>query len=95
MHTVKIIAAGFVLLAFCLLVGRYGAGASPATGMATAAKAFLALWLVAAGLNMWVACPEPATRWRRRHRCSRWCSPYRRRSPCWCGGGVPMPSHPV
>ena len=54
MHAVKIIAAGFVLLAFCLLVGRYGAGASPATGMATAAEAFLALWLVAAGLNMWV-----------------------------------------
>ncbi|MGH7631971.1 MAG: hypothetical protein ACREOF_21765 [Gemmatimonadales bacterium] len=49
MHTVKIIAGGFALLALCLLIGRIGG-----VGVATAAKAFLPLWLIAAGVNMYV-----------------------------------------
>ena len=42
-HTVKVIAGGFVLLALCVLIGR-----------ADGAKVFIPLWLVAAGINMWV-----------------------------------------
>ena len=52
MHTVKIIAAGFALLAVCLLVGRL-VGSSPA-GVASTARIFVPLWLVAAGVNMYV-----------------------------------------
>jgi hypothetical protein len=52
MHTVKIIAAGFALLAVCLLVGRL-VGSAPA-GVASAARIFVPLWLVAAGMNMYV-----------------------------------------
>jgi hypothetical protein len=53
-HTIKVIAGGFVLLALCLLIGRWIGGPSPAAGLATAAKVFLPLWLIAAGINMWV-----------------------------------------
>jgi hypothetical protein len=42
-HTVRVIAAGFVLLALCVFVGR-----------ANGARLFIALWLVGAGINMWV-----------------------------------------
>ncbi len=52
-HTIKVIAGGFVLLAVCLLIGRWVGGPTPATGLATAAKVFMPLWLVAAGINMW------------------------------------------
>jgi hypothetical protein len=54
MHTVKVIAAGFALLAICLFVGRWLGGAAPAAGVATGAKIFIALWLVAAAVNMWI-----------------------------------------
>jgi hypothetical protein len=47
-HTVKVIAGGLVLLALCLLIGRWTGHAS------LAAKIFIPLWLVAAGVNMWV-----------------------------------------
>jgi hypothetical protein len=53
-HTVKVIAGGFVLLAFCLLIGRLVGGPAPAAGVATAAKLFIPLWMVAAGINMWI-----------------------------------------
>lgn len=52
MHTVKVIAGGFVLLALCLLIGRLAGG--PAAGVASAAKLFIPLWLVVAGINMWI-----------------------------------------
>ena len=52
-HTLKVIAGGFVLLALCLLIGRWIGGPTPA-GLATAAKVFIPLWLIAAGINMWV-----------------------------------------
>lgn len=43
MHTVKVIACGLVLLTLCLVFGR-----------AAGAKLFLPLWLVAAGVNLWI-----------------------------------------
>jgi len=54
MHTVKVIAAGLVLLAVCLLIGRWVGGPAPAVGLVKAVKVFVPLWLVAAGINMWV-----------------------------------------
>lgn len=53
MHTIKIIAAGFALLIVTLLVGRW-LGQPPAAGMATAVKVFFPLWLIGAGINLWV-----------------------------------------
>src|SRR2546422_11773473 len=52
-HTLKVIAGGFVLLGVCLLIGRWLGGPTPAIGMIGAVKGFIALWLVAAGINMW------------------------------------------
>jgi len=54
MHTIKVIAGGLVLLALCLLIGRWIGGATPGAGVATAAKVFIPLWFLAAGINMWV-----------------------------------------
>jgi len=48
MHTVIVVAGGLVLLAGCLLIGRYTGGAE------TGALVFIPLWLVAAALNMWI-----------------------------------------
>lgn len=53
-HTVKVIAGGFLLLAICLLIGRLVGGPTPAGSVASAAKLFIPLWLVAAGINMWI-----------------------------------------
>lgn len=48
MHTLKILAAGFALLALCLLGGR-------ATGqLVNSAKLFLVLWFIGAGINMYI-----------------------------------------
>jgi hypothetical protein len=52
-HTLKVIAGGFVLLALCLVIGRV-LGVPPAAGLATAAKVFIPLWLIAAAINMWL-----------------------------------------
>ena len=49
MHTVMVITGGFVLLGLGLLIGRM-----TGSTMATAALYFLPLWLIAAGINMWV-----------------------------------------
>jgi hypothetical protein len=54
MHTIKIIAGGLVLLALLLLLGRWLGGTAPGAGLATAAKLFIPLWLIAAGINMWI-----------------------------------------
>jgi hypothetical protein len=52
-HTIKVILLGFVLLGLCLLAGRLLA--SPGlVGLATAAKIFIPLWLLGAGINMWL-----------------------------------------
>ncbi|PYO41675.1 MAG: hypothetical protein DMD33_13295 [Gemmatimonadetes bacterium] len=53
-HTIKVIAGGLVLLGLCLLIARWIGGPTPATALATAAKVFIPIWLVAAGINMWV-----------------------------------------
>ncbi len=53
MHTIKVIAGGFLLLGVFLLFGRWiGGGASSA--LATAARVFIPIWLIAAGVNLWV-----------------------------------------
>lgn len=53
-HTLKIIAGGLVLLGLFLLAGRLMSPSSPITGMATAARWFVPVWLIGAGVNMWV-----------------------------------------
>jgi len=52
MHTVMVLAGGFALLGICLLAGKLVGGSTGA--LAKAALAFLPLWLVGAGINMWV-----------------------------------------
>ena len=52
-HTIKIIAAGFGLLGLCLLIGAWLGSPTSVTGLATAAKVFIPVWLVGAGINMW------------------------------------------
>jgi hypothetical protein len=52
MRTITIILGGFVLLGLFVFVGRW-VGAS-ATSLGTAAKIFIPIWLIAAGLNMWM-----------------------------------------
>ena len=51
MHTLKVIAGGFALLALCAIAGRLVAGGR---GSAVAMKVFLALWLIATLVNLWV-----------------------------------------
>ncbi|HTC79729.1 MAG TPA: hypothetical protein VK657_14025 [Terriglobales bacterium] len=50
-HTIKVIGGGVVLLALGLLLGRSFDGR---VGLTIAAMAFVPLWLIAAGVNMWV-----------------------------------------
>lgn len=53
MRTVLFLVAGFLLLGGSLLLGRlFSANYPAATGVATVA--YLALWLLIAGANMWV-----------------------------------------
>ena len=54
MHTLKVIAGGLILLAVCLLIGRLVGGQAPAEGAAGAAKLFIPLWLLVAGVNLWI-----------------------------------------
>jgi hypothetical protein len=52
MHTFVVIGGGFALLLSCLLLGyAFGAGLP---GLVTGAKLFIPLWLVGAGLNLWL-----------------------------------------
>jgi hypothetical protein len=53
-HTIKVIAAGFALLVVCLLAGRFIGDGSQSASIARAALAFVALWLLGAGINMWI-----------------------------------------
>jgi hypothetical protein len=53
MHTIMVMAGGFVLLGICLLAGHFIGGNSP-SGLASAAKYFIPIWLVTAAINMWV-----------------------------------------
>jgi len=51
MHTLLVIAGGFVLLAVCLLTGRAIGGSA---GLGLGALIFLPLWLIGAGINMYL-----------------------------------------
>lgn len=53
MRTLIIVAGGLLLLGIALLAGRWigGAGNAP---LVTAARIFIPIWLVIAGINMWV-----------------------------------------
>jgi hypothetical protein len=48
MHTIMVMAGGLLLLAACVLIGRFTGG------MEKGALAFIPLWLVAAAVNMWI-----------------------------------------
>jgi len=49
MHTLIVILGGLVLFGVCLLLGRWSG-----IGLAKAALCFVPIWLIAAGVNMWV-----------------------------------------
>jgi hypothetical protein len=51
MHTIIVLAIGFGLLGLCSLAGRV-LGGIPAA--ATAALAFIPLWFIGAGINMYI-----------------------------------------
>ena len=53
MRTLIIIAAGFALWGVCLGVAKLTADASPSSTL-VATIVFAAIWLIAAGANMWV-----------------------------------------
>jgi hypothetical protein len=53
LRTAIIILGGFLLLGLCLVAGRWIGGTGTETTM-TAAKVFIAIWFVAALLNVWV-----------------------------------------
>jgi hypothetical protein len=53
MHTVKVIGAGIALLGVFLLAGRLLGRGEPGA-LATAAKAFIPVWFLAAAINMWM-----------------------------------------
>ncbi len=48
MHTLKVIAGGIALLGLVLVIGRW------VGGPAAAAKLFIPLWFIAAGINLWI-----------------------------------------
>jgi hypothetical protein len=49
MHTVIVMAGGFVLLGLCAFGGHWLGGAG---GIAAGALVFLPLWLIGAGINL-------------------------------------------
>lgn len=51
MHTAIVISSGFVLLALCALVGYFAGGKA---ALPAAMLAFLPLWLIGAGINMYM-----------------------------------------
>jgi hypothetical protein len=53
-HTLKVIGGGFVLLGLFLVAGRLLGPSGQPGGIATAARWFLPVWLIAAAVNMWV-----------------------------------------
>jgi hypothetical protein len=49
-----VIAGGVVLLGAFLLAGRLLNSGAPVNGMATAARWFIPVWLIAAAINLWL-----------------------------------------
>lgn len=52
MHTAIVLGGGFSLLLTCLLLGHAIGDGMP--GAIAGAKLFIPLWLIAAGINMWI-----------------------------------------
>lgn len=50
----KVIGLGFALLVVCLVVARLTGGPNEAAAVARAAVIFVGLWVVGAGINMWM-----------------------------------------
>jgi hypothetical protein len=55
---VMIILDGFLLLAVCVGVSRWHAG----SGVGSAVRIFIPIWLAAAAINMWIALRETVIR---------------------------------
>ena len=53
-HTIKVIAIGFAILAVCLIAGRLLGGQNASPLVARSALVFVPLWIVGAGINMWL-----------------------------------------
>lgn len=53
-HTIKVIAGGLVLLGIFVLAGRLSSAGAPVAGMVTAARWFIPVWLIGAGINMYI-----------------------------------------
>jgi hypothetical protein len=51
-HTAIVVGGGFSLLLSCLLLGHAFGGGVP--GAINGAKLFIPLWLIGAGVNMWL-----------------------------------------
>jgi hypothetical protein len=51
-HTAIVLGGGFSLLLACLLLGHAFGGGMP--GAVAGAKIFIPLWLLAAGVNLWL-----------------------------------------
>jgi len=51
MHTVIVVGGGFALLLACVLLGHAWGGMP---GLVQGAKLFIPLWLLGAGINLWV-----------------------------------------
>jgi hypothetical protein len=54
MHTIRVIAGGFLLLALCVVAARLVGGAGNSSVIARAALVFIPLWFIGAGINMWI-----------------------------------------
>ena len=52
MHTSIVIVIGCALLALSVLIGHLTGGSS--TAMATGALAFVPIWFIGAGINLWI-----------------------------------------
>ena len=53
-HTLKVIAGGLLLLGLFVLAARFIHAENPTAGMAAAARWFVPIWLIGAGINMWI-----------------------------------------
>lgn len=53
-HTLKVIAGGLLLLGVFVLGARLIQPANATAAMATAARWFIPVWLIGAGINMWI-----------------------------------------